>query len=237
MTDLTIIYSGADLPCATNGVAYLPIVRDSVLSAVKIKTDAVQTGAAVFEVRRNGAVLSGLNALTIPDAAKTGSVTGLAQEVTDGDEITLNLVSGSVSSPIALTLVALDGGDLVQNTAVFSTGSISDSVTENINAALGKVLVCWRVNTSRAARLRAYSTGAYRTADAARPIGTDAVGESGLLLEVVTTAGNLTIDAAQAAVLTNGDVPPTSTIYFAVQNRSGAASVITATLTKLTLEN
>jgi hypothetical protein len=49
----------------------------------------------------------------------------------------------------------------------------------------------YRVTASRACRIRLYAASAYRTADLARPIGTDPTGDHGCLLEVVLPAGLL----------------------------------------------
>jgi hypothetical protein len=111
--DLTKIYDGADLSGAAPGIVYLPIVRAGTLTAVKVGSDAAQTGAAVFEVRRNGAVIAGLGALTIADAAKSGTINGLNVALADGDEIVLNLLSGNVSAPVTLNLVTGDGIQLI----------------------------------------------------------------------------------------------------------------------------
>ncbi len=107
--DLTRIYSGADLSGATTGVIYLPVVRASTLENASVRSDAAQTGAAVFEVRKNGVIISGLSALTIAAGAKIGTVAGLSIALVDGDEITLNLVSGAVSAPVTLNLGVDDG--------------------------------------------------------------------------------------------------------------------------------
>ena len=107
--DLTRLYNGSDLSGATNGVIYLPVVRDSTLEKVSVRTDAAQVGAAVFEVRKNGAVISELSAVTIANGAKIGTVSGLSIALADGDEITLNLLSGNVSAPVTLSLATDDG--------------------------------------------------------------------------------------------------------------------------------
>lgn len=102
--DLTRVYTGADLAGATNGVIYLPIVRDATLEKVSFRSDAAQSGAAVFEVRKNNVVIVGLSVLTITNGAKVGSITGLNVALVDGDEITLNLLSGNVSAPVTFNL-------------------------------------------------------------------------------------------------------------------------------------
>lgn len=125
-----------------------------------------------------------------------------------------------------------------QSEIVIATASLADNATENAVALMGKHAIVRRIQSNRAARVRAYSTSAARAADAARAIGTEpANGVDGLLLEAVFAAGNLALNARQAAILHNADAPAQQAIYWAIQNRSGAAGAVEVTITKLTLEN
>jgi len=97
--------------------------------------------------------------------------------------------------------------------------------------AVFKAAQVYVLATNRAARVRAYSTSAHRTADAARAAGTDPTGNHGLLLEVVTTAAMLSIDLSPPVNLVNLDGTPVTTIYFAVTNLDTGTGVVTTTLT------
>lgn len=121
--NLTKLYEGGDLSGAISNVIYLPVTFACTLSAVDVLTDAAQTGDAVFEVRLNGAVITGLDALTIPDGQKIGTVSGLSISLIKGDEIILNLLSGSVSSPVTLNLTVDDGISGGETNTASSTGT------------------------------------------------------------------------------------------------------------------
>src|SRR5206468_8981843 len=97
----------------------------------------------------------------------------------------------------------------------YSTASLAASASENDSVTIFKGSVGLSVTTNRAARVRAYSTSAHRTADAARAAGTDPTGNHGCLLDVVTTGSILTIDLAPLVGLVNLDSPAITTIYFA----------------------
>lgn len=116
----------------------------------------------------------------------------------------------------------------------FSTSSLAANASENINTVVAKMLLCKEVTTNRAARIRAYSTSAFRLADASRPVGTETVNDN-CLLEVVTTSLELTQTAKEVANLFNGDTPTNQTIYWSIQNL-GTLGIVTLTAKILILE-
>lgn len=113
----------------------------------------------------------------------------------------------------------------------FSTASLAAGAGANADVTLDKADSILRTQTNRPARVRAYCTSAYRTADAARPVTTDPSGDHGCLLEVVTATGALSIPSSPAAHLFNLDGSPTTTLYFRVENLDVGAGVVTTTLT------
>lgn len=140
MADLTKIYEGADLSGATNGVVYLPILRSGTLEAADVFAGAASAGAAVFEVRKNNVVVPGLGALTIPNGAKIGSVTGLSIALLKGDEIVLNLVSGSVSAPITLNLIVNEAAADADAEAFIEAAALTDETQKTAIRKLVKDL-------------------------------------------------------------------------------------------------
>jgi hypothetical protein len=132
-------------------------------------------------------------------------------------------------SPVIALLRGRAG--LGRTIVTFSTASIAVSATENDDVTIAKGAVVLSVTTNRPARVRAYSSSAHRTADAARAAGTDPTGNHGCLMDVVTAAGLLTIDTAPLIGLANMDGTPVTTIYFATQNLDAGAGVVTVALT------
>lgn len=144
---------------------------------------------------------------------------------------------GDNSTKVATTAFVLaNSGGTTRGDVSVTTASIADGATQTGVITLGKSSLVLKFTGSCACRIRLYSTAAYRTADAARAPGTDPTGEHGVMLDIVLPAGNLTWDLSPLAAVTNDDGPAISDIYYAIQNKSGAAATVTATLTRITLE-
>lgn len=138
--DLTKLYEGANLAGATENVIYLPIVRAATLNAVKLKTKTAQTGAAVFELYKNGVLVTGAD-VTIANGSETGQTTGLNVQLADGDEITLKLASGNVAAPLALTLVVDDGQSVGGSTADVQIFTASGTWTKPAGAKMVEIIM------------------------------------------------------------------------------------------------
>ena len=93
-----------------------------------------------------------------------------------------------------------------------------------------------RVATSAPAWVRAYNSAAAQALDAARAIDAYPSGGSGLVLDVVTTPGQLSIDLTPMGQAANLEAVPVPDYHLTIRNLSGAAQTITVTLTKLTIE-
>ena len=117
-----------------------------------------------------------------------------------------------------------------------STGTISPQTDGNINITAFKSWVLLSVKTSSAAWVRIYASSAARTADVSRGEGADPVAGSGIIAEVITTAG---VDQTQniTPFIFGGNLEISSNIiYLAVRNKSLINKDITVTLTLLQLE-
>lgn len=84
-------------------------------------------------------------------------------------------------------------------------------------------------------RFRLYMTNADRTADSARAIGVDPTGDHGLIMEVVTTLGNLSYRLSPQVDMSSdpdelGGPPYTHTYYGVVENTSGSTNDLDLTL-------
>lgn len=162
-----------------------------------------------------------------------GTITAKASRIILGAGMTLSQDADGVT-----TLDASGGGGSAPARAdvAVTTASLANNAVETGTIAVGKSSIAVALTASAACRVRFYSTAAGRTADAARLIGTDPLGEHRLMLEVVIPASNLTWDLSPLAAITNDDSPPTSTIYYAIQNLSGAPAAITVTLSRIVIE-
>ena len=89
------------------------------------------------------------------------------------------------------------------------------------------------IESTKAARVRAYASDAYRDADAARAVGVDPAGDHGLLLDFALTADDLAWMLSPTADLYSSD--GSSTLRFLVKN-DGATVGVTVTLTYVRTE-
>lgn len=92
------------------------------------------------------------------------------------------------------------------------------------------------VQSDYPARVRLYTTSAKRSADVNRAIGTDPTGDHGLMMEVVTATGLLSLNLSPTVDGFNGDTPSSDLIYYNVTNLSGTPRMIKVTLTWLQTE-
>jgi hypothetical protein len=90
--------------------------------------------------------------------------------------------------------------------------------------------------TNYPAWVRIYSSVAARTADSGRAIDTDPTGEHGVLLEVLTTTGNLIIDLAPAAMCYSLEDEPSVDLPITITNKDSQQRAITVTVTALGVE-
>lgn len=99
-----------------------------------------------------------------------------------------------------------------------------------------KTALLTRIETSLTARVRIYARAADQGPDGPRAIGTDPTDYDGVILEVVTTPGQLAWDLSPMVVAMNMDDDDTFPIT--ISNLSGApAADIIVTLTFLPLES
>lgn len=128
--------------------------------------------------------------------------------------------------------VAWDDAVVTRASMNFSTASLAANASENDDVTtLPRSAKLYSINTNRPARVRAYSTSAHRTADAARAVGTDPTGNHGCLLDLVTTAAMLTVDLSPMVDVCNLDSPVADKIYFAITNLDTVAGIVTTTIT------
>lgn len=87
--------------------------------------------------------------------------------------------------------VDASSGGYSRTTIAHTTASLALDAVENFTVAVHPGWRCFRIVTSRAARVLLYRTAAQRTADISRLVTEDPTGDHGLLLEFITTAGDL----------------------------------------------
>jgi hypothetical protein len=117
------------------------------------------------------------------------------------------------------------------------TDSLANNASVSRDFALGKTGLLLRIQTDVPARVRLYTSAAARTADLARPVGSNPGSGAGLIAEVVTRSGGLGIAMTPAPVFANLEATPVATIPATITNTSGVTLAVTVTVTVLTLES
>lgn len=124
-----------------------------------------------------------------------------------------------------------------RTTAVLTTDSLAPLATDAAKTiALGKASSVIKLQTSRAAWVRFYSTQAHQTADAARAQTVDPTGEHGVLLEVITESSNLTLDLNPAALVFSLDAGVPNDAYATVKNLDSNTGTVVVTATYIQVE-
>lgn len=166
--------------------------------------------------------------LSFPTHAQAHSIDG-ADHVFTGDGSLLLSDDGTWVNPAAGSLPT-------RADATYTTASLADAATEVGTVALGKSYRVQKVAADRACRIRLYTTAAKRTADASREVGDDPGDDAGCLLDIVLTAGLLSLELSPQADGCNGDDPATGDAYLSLTNLSGGSHTVAATFTHLPQE-
>jgi hypothetical protein len=126
---------------------------------------------------------------------------------------------------------------LSSRTAVTTTSSnLASGASANLNASGFKSYLLSKVTTDFPAWVRIYSDATSRTNDSTRTEGNDPLPGTGVIAEVITTAGNLTQLITPGVMGFNNDDPISSTVYIRVTNKDTVTRVIELSMDLLRLE-
>lgn len=128
------------------------------------------------------------------------------------------------------------GSTPVRATVTKATATIAVGVVESGVVSMAESYRVTKIATDRPARVRLYATIAQRDADASRAIGTAPSGNHGLLMEVITGTGALTMILTPQVDGTNFEASPSSNIPCCITNLDSATSAVTVTLTYIRTE-
>jgi hypothetical protein len=152
---------------------------------------------------------------------------------TDG---TTGQVLATNGSGVLSWVAASGGAGFASRVAIpGTTATLANGATGNIAISGVKGYILYKIQTTVAAWVRIYTTSAARSADSSRAEGVDPLPGAGVIAEVITT-GAQTIIMSPGVIGFNDDNAPTTSIYLAITNKSGASSTVTATLTILQIE-
>lgn len=120
------------------------------------------------------------------------------------------------------------------NVSVSSASIASNATWTGTFAGLGKTAIPHVISASRAAWIRVYKSLSYLTADAAREMDVDAVGEHGLVLEFILEGSDLTYDIGPQFPISNAS--GSADYPISVRNLSGSAGVVTVSVSRSIIE-
>ncbi len=135
--------------------------------------------------------------------------------------------NGSAWDEIGTAVVGVSANTAPQ-TAAITSSSLANLATQKTTITIAQAYRVLKVQTDRAARVRLYTTTAARDADELRAAGTDPAVNAGVLMDVVTTAGMLTISLSPVV---DGWLAEGTSIPISITNLSGSTSTVVATLT------
>ena len=236
-----IIYTGGKLEAVQAAVLRFAWPITGTLKNVWLKASYVSSGStSYFNLKNNGTGLwSGTSRLGVTASVPESEKTSLSFAVVKKEYGQLDLESlagGNIAGPIYLIVEIDDNIKTEEVSVVKTTASLADEAVEDGTVELGKTFVLNRISTDKAARVRLYQTAAFRTADAARPVGTDPEGEHGLICDFNLTTGNLTWNSSPIPNGANGDTSRTADIYYSIQNKSGGTSTVEVTFSVVKIE-
>lgn len=116
-------------------------------------------------------------------------------------------------------------------TSVETTASLANNANSTADFTLTKGYKIISVTADRACRVRLYATSTDRTADASRAIGTDPIGDHGVMLDLVIPASILTWRLTPQVHGNDLEGSPDGEIACIITNMSGATSTVQVTIT------
>jgi hypothetical protein len=124
-----------------------------------------------------------------------------------------------------------------RNTDTITTSSLAYGTSDSTKLFdCGKCCAVLKLATNKPAWVRVYSSVEAQAADAGRAQTEDPVGEHGVLLECITTADNLSLNLAPAALVFSADYAVLDTVCATVTNLDAATGSVIVTLTFVRFE-
>lgn len=122
-------------------------------------------------------------------------------------------------------------GDPASSDVAYTTGSLAAGAIEKGTLSLGKNYLITNISTDVPARVRVYLSTDTRDADELRGIGVNPSNDHGVMVDLVTTVGDLSWSMSPSIAGHSAGVSGIS-----VTNLSGSTDTVTVTLTIFVLE-
>lgn len=245
-------YASEDVTFEHTGRAgqFLKVEASCACWVVFYSSTAARTADATRSSTENPAQGTGVLMEVFFDQAETALITPSVlyfnDDPTEAAQIYAKVVNNDPTTQavtVTATVVPTEGRALyeaegaVRTTApTITAASLADGASADLTlkgvARSGQFI---SVETNHAARVVFYSSQAARTADASRPLGTEATPGTGVIMEVVTT-GAQTLEMTPAVMYHNTEPGAAGELYVKVENRSGSLASIAVTTTVVPIE-
>ena len=200
----------------------LPTASSTVLGGVKVGTN----------LSINSGVLSAdASAITVQEEGSS-----LSTAATTLNFVGTNVTATGTGATKTITITGGSSGLQARKTTAVTTSSIANAASDNITfASIGKSYGLLKIQVDKAAWVVLYTSQAARTADSARLETTDPLPGSGVIAEIISTAG-VVQGITPGTIGWNDEATPTTDVYAKVTNKSGSTGTVAVTLTTVQLE-
>ena len=201
----------------------LPTAAANTLGGIKVGTG--------LSIASNGTLSATASAITVQEEGNSLNVAAT----------TLNFVGGNVTATgtgatKTITIGGATNGLQARKTTAVTTASIANAGSDNITfAGVGKSYGLLKIQVDKAAWVILYTSQAARTADSGRLETTDPLPGSGVIAEIISTAG-VVQGITPGTIGWNDEATPTTDVYAKVVNKSGSTGTVAVTLTTVQLE-
>ncbi len=137
--------------------------------------------------------------------------------------------AGAAGAPGADGAAGPAGAGTSRSTVTKVTASLGNFVEETGTVVVARSFLLHRMVLSAPARVRLYSSNAARVSDSSRAVGSDPIGESGIICDMNLDASMLDFVLSPMTSGANED-PSSDQVHYAIQNRSGVSAAITVDL-------
>lgn len=161
----------------------------------------------------------------IPAGGSTGQVLSKASNL--NYDLTWATVSGGSGSSVGLSSRSQTTGTVI---------GLAAGATNTVNIVGFKTYMISKIQTDNPSWVRIYSDSTSRSNDLSRSSTVDPLPGSGVIVEVITTSGNLTQLITPGVIGFNNDSTPTEQMYLAITNTDSSTRDINVTITLLQLE-
>jgi hypothetical protein len=125
----------------------------------------------------------------------------------------------------------------VRQTAYSNGGILSSASVLTSSIKLDYAYILYNVTVNKPSRIRFYTSASYQITDLTRPYTISPTGIHGVVADIITEAGALSVDINPFIIGVSKDQIPTASIAYTINSLTGSTETFTVTASYLPLEN